>query len=195
MISVEFLKSMESLSLYPNKSSEAISDQMKQSSPGGDLASDGDVGESENSNEQNNDLSLDPMSGDSGSVGDQGGFDSGSSSMDTGGGGDLSGGTGEDKQMTLEPEENPFKVQNAKVVLDKMIVQLQDSIEDTLNNIHSSGDVDGVFIKRLQDLLDNVEKVKETVYVSPKENTMVKYRLCVKIYSAICDELCDKLKK
>lgn len=195
MISVEFLKSMESLSLYPEKSNEAISDQMDQSSPGGDLASDATAGESENSNEQNNDLSLGSSDDLGGSMGDSGGLDDGSSS-DFGGGGDSAGDMGgEEKQLKLEPEENPFKVQNAKLVLSDMIIQLQNSIEDTLSKIHSSGDVNGVFVKRLEDLLDNVDKLKETVYVQPKESTMVKYRLCVKTYSAICKELCDELKK
>ena len=188
MISLEFLKSMESLSLYPEKSSEAISDQMDQSPPGGDLGSDGSA-ESENSNEQNNDLSLDSpdSSADVGmGMDDTGGL---------GGDGDSSGTNEGEKPMTLEPYENPFKVQNAKVTLDEMISELQHAVEDTLDKIHASETVDGEIIRRLQDLMDNVKKVRETVYVLPKESTMVKYRLCVKTYSAICDELCSKLKK
>ena len=44
MISVDTLKSLESLSLYPEKSSEAISDQMDTTVPGGELASDSTTG-------------------------------------------------------------------------------------------------------------------------------------------------------
>lgn len=204
MISVDTLKSFESLSLYPEKSSEAISDQMDTTVPGGELASDSTTGEENNNetNEQYNEFTQetdlnapqsDFGSGSSDSFGgDSFGGDSSDSDSSFGGGGDTFD-SGEDKVMTLEPNENPFKVQNGKSILDEMFKKLQKSVTDTINNIHASGKVDPVVISQFDQLMDNIEKSRETIYVLPKESTMVKYRLCVKIYTYLCDKVVNEL--
>ena len=139
MISVDTLKSLESLSLYPEKSSEAISDQMDTTVPGGELASDSTTGEENNNetNEQYNEFTQETDSNapqsDFGSgssdfgSGDSFGDDSSNSDSSFGGGGDTFD-SGEDKGMTLEPNENPFKVQNGKNILDEMFKKLQKSV-------------------------------------------------------------------
>ena len=204
MISVDTLKSLESLSLYPEKSSEAISDQMDTTVPGGELASDSTTGEENNNetNEQYNEFTQETDSNapqsdfgsDSGEFGsgDSFGGDSSNSDSSFGGGGDTFD-SGEDKGMTLEPNENPFKVQNGKNILDEMFKKLQKSVTDTINDIHASGKVNPVVISQFDQLMDNIEKSRETIYILPKESTMVKYRSCVKIYTSLCDQVVNEL--
>ena len=204
MISVDTLKSLESLSLYPEKSSEAISDQMDTTVPGGELASDSTTGEENNNetNEQYNEFTQEtdsnapqndfgPGSSDFGG-GDSFGDDSSNSDYSFGGGGDTFD-SGEDKGMTLETNENPFKVQNGKNILDEMFKKLQKSVTDTINDIHASGKVNPVVISQFDQLMDNIEKSRETIYILPKESTMVKYRSCVKIYTSLCDQVVNEL--
>ena len=204
MISVDTLKSLESLSLYPEKSSEAISDQMDTTVPGGELASDSTTGEENNNetNEQYNEFTQETDSNapqsdfGSGSSdfggGDSFGDDSSNSDSSFGGDGDTFD-SGEDKGMTLEPNENPFKVQNGKNILDEMFKKLQKSVKDTINDIHASGKVNPVVISQFDQLMDNIEKSRETIYILPKESTMVKYRSCVKIYTSLCDQVVNEL--
>lgn len=204
MISVDTLKSIESLSLYPEKSSEAISDQMDTTVPGGELASDSTTGEENNNetNEQYNEFTQETDSNASQSdfgsgssdfgSGDSFGDDSSNSDSSFGGGGDTFD-SGEDKGMTLEPNENPFKVQNGKNILDEMFKKLQKSVTDTINDIHASGKVNPVVISQFDQLMDNIEKSRETIYILPKESTMVKYRSCVKIYTSLCDQVVNEL--
>lgn len=206
IFSNELLTSLESLSLYPEKSSEAITDQMDKASPGGDLSSDSQPENSGETNEQNNEFSTnidsntsftddsglgDSMSGDGDDFG--GGDDSGSSDFG-GGDGDVSSGDSGNTEMKLEPNESPFKAQNGKMALDDMFDSLRSTVEDSLDKIHANAAVDSVVIDQFNALLDNIDKAKETVYVLPKESTMVKYRTCVKIYNKLSNALCKQLK-
>lgn len=207
IFSNELLTSLESLSLYPEKSSEAITDQMDKASPGGDLSSDSQPENSGETNEQNNEFSTtnidsntsftddsafrDSMGGGGDDFGD--GDDSGSSDFG-GGDGDVSSGDSGNTEMKLEPNESPFKAQNGKMTLDDMFVSLRSTVEDSLDKIHANAAVDSVVIDQFNALLDNIDKAKETVYVLPKESTMVKYRTCVKIYNKLSNALCKQLK-
>lgn len=203
IFSNELLKSLESLSLYPEKSSEAITDQMDKAPPGGDLSSDSQPENSGETNEQNNEFSTNIESNTSstddfsmGGGGDDfgGGDDSGSSDFGGGDGGDMSSGDSGNTEMKLEPNESPFKAQNGKMVLDDMFDKLRSTVEDSLDKIHANAAVDSVVIDQFNALLDNIDKAKETVYVLPKESTMVKYRTCVKIYTKLSNALCKQLK-
>lgn len=199
IFSNELLTSLESLSLYPEKSSEAITDQMDKAPPGGDLSSDSQPENGGGTNEQNNEFSTNIDSNtsftDDSGFGDSmsGGDDSGSSDFG-GDDGDVSSGDSGNTKMKLEPNESPFKAQNGKMALDDMFDSLRSTVEDSLDKIHANAAVDSVVIDQFNALLDNIDKAKETVYVLPKESTMVKYRTCVKIYNKLSNALCKQLK-
>lgn len=199
IFSNELLTSLESLSLYPEKSSEAITDQMDKAPPGGDLSSDSQPENGGETNEQNNEFSTNIDSNtsftDDSGFGDSmsGGDDSGSSDFG-GDDGDVSSGDSGNTKMKLEPNESPFKAQNGKMALDDMFDSLRSTVEDSLDKIHANAAVDSVVIDQFNALLDNIDKAKETVYVLPKESTMVKYRTCVKIYNKLSNALCKQLK-
>lgn len=187
LLNKEFFKSFESLSLYPDKSEEGIADELNTTPPGGsnegDASSDdgtipsedtSGMGEMPDSNEQNNEFNASDMNSDT-----SGGMD-GSDSGNT--------------EMTLEPNENPFKVQNGKQLLDSMLEKLQSAVKDTISKIHASSAAGTVVISQFDALVENIDHVRETVFVLPKETSMVKYRMCVKLYNRLCETLCENIK-
>lgn len=198
-------ESAESLlpDLYPivSKSAEAITDAMNETPPGGSNPSDAPDGTGD-SNEQNNDFN---------SGTDTSGMDSGLSSGDSGGMNDMSGSGGSDmsggmdsgmgygsggnstQEININPDENPFKAENGKQLLDSMLEKLKDGIEDVLKQVHSNADVDAVVVSDLEDLNENVDHIRDTVFVLPKETTMVRYKACVKTFELLCKALCKQI--
>jgi len=192
----DFWKSFDKLGIYSKEDGELLADQEDAPSAGG--ANSSDEEKSDNSNEQNNEmnLDLDPEMGDSSGemdLGDDGSMsDSGDEENQTSdAGGDTS---SQDDDIDKNPNKNPFKDSNGKSLLDAKLAELQAAVSDTLQKIYAYPKVDTVVVSELENLLDSIRNIRETVYVIPTENTVYKYRLAVITYSSITEMLIKDLR-
>jgi hypothetical protein len=111
-------------------------------------------------------------------------------------GGDMGDGSnpeGADGQEDSNPNENMFKGSNGKSLLDSKLAELQAAIMDSLQRLQGNTKVDTVVVSELENLLDSVKKVRETVYLVPVENTLYKYRLSTVSYALLSKDICIKL--
>ena len=192
----DFWNSFGSLGIYSREDGDLLADQEDAPTSGGANPSDE---KSDNSNEQNNDMNLDlGTNTDSSDMGDLdmgddsagGGDSSDGSTGDTGG--DMSGDQGSVEET--DPNKNPFKDKNIKSLLDSKLAEIQAAVNDTLQKIYAYPKVDTVVVSELENLLDSIRNIRETVYVTSTERTTYQYRLAVITYSSICEMLKDKLQ-
>jgi hypothetical protein len=200
----DFWKGVESLKLYPEQSTEAddkndvkqdtLAGAAQEAPPGGENSSDaGGKQESDNdettqnSNEQDNE-----MDGTGGDTMSNPAPDSNSGMSDTSG--DIGGGS-QDGDIKLDPSENPFKAQNGKEMLDKMLQSLHSAVDDILSKVTANSNIDAVVVSKLEDLKDDIDCVLDTVYIQPKESTMYRYSIQVQTYKILCNMLNEEIKK
>lgn len=180
------------------KSTEGLADELNAPIPG-ENKSDADIGEKfNNSNEQNNEFtddndnnqdsfgSLDDSVGGDDSLGG----DDSSNSNDTSSMGDMN------TEEKIDFDKNPFKERNGKGKLDNMLLELQNAVEDSLHKINLNQDISGtVVVSDLENLIESVKNIRQTVFMLPVETTMYKYRLCVKEYELISKHFKEVMKK
>lgn len=212
IISKKNWESIESfLDAHPLRSTEVLADAEDSPPPGGETASDGgaadDVSDDAKPNEQDNEDSgtsdSDSSTNDGSSSGaPTGGDDFGGSAdnSDGSGGGDStasgsSPAAGGASGSQINPVENPFKSQNGKTLLDSKLSELLMAITDTLERIQESSAIDTVVVADLEDLLDSVKMIRETVYIQPIETSLYRYKLAVTSYEFISKELCTHISK
>jgi hypothetical protein len=171
-------------------SREAIGDEFDSTPAGGDT--EGDAEMSGNDEQFNENTSGDGFEDDfsMGGGDDLGGFDSGGSDMSGGGG--MGGGSG--LGTGLNPTDNPFKGQNGRELLDTKLAELYLSVDNSLKLVQSNIKVDKVVIGELGDLIENIKKIREVVFIQPIETSMFRWSLCVKAYQLICKQLCIDTK-
>jgi uncharacterized protein YegP (UPF0339 family) len=177
--------------LHTVKSTEAIADEMDSSPPGGSTGSDAD--------EQNNesDFGSDDLGDLGGGMDDFGGDDFGMGGDSDMGGGDMGGmGGGGDGSLGtgLKPEENPFKGQNGRALLDTKLAELSASVQNSLELVQSNTKIDKVVVEELTSLNGNVRQVREVVFTQPVETTQYRWALCAKAYELICKKLCQDMQ-
>jgi hypothetical protein len=167
---------------------EALGDEFDTTPEGGAIEGDAEMNES---NEQFNesDFSGDDFGSDFSMGGD--GLD------DFGGPPDMSGGNmggGSGLGTALNPTENPFKGQNGRTLLDTKLSELYTSVDNSLKLIQSDIRVDKVVIGELTNLLENIKRVREVVFIQPVDTSAFRWALCVKAYQLIYKQLCINTK-
>ncbi len=173
-----------------------LADQMEASPAGGSIDSDAEE-DSPESKEQSNDLGMDTP--------DMGSTDIGG---DMSGGSDMSGIDGDTSQNSTggnssstnnisneDPSVNPFKGANGKDLMETKLAELQSNISGILDQVQTNPNTDFVVVSELEDLLDSVKKLRETVYVVPIEHTEYKYKLAVTSYALLSKDICEYLLK
>lgn len=194
----DFWRGFDSLGIYSTEDGPLLSDQEDAGVAGGSNSSD-DKNKSEISsetNEQNNDMNLDMGSdigstdfgGDTDMGGDLGGGDA---SGDDSGGGAMGGGTPSEDS---DPNENPFKEENGKSLLDSKLAELQSAISDTLQRIYVNPKVDTVVVSEMETLNDSVRNIRETIYAVPTAQSQYKYRLAALSYAQLSKQLITELQ-
>jgi hypothetical protein len=172
-------------------STEALGDEFDSTPQGGSADGDAEINSSNDEQFNEGDFNNDfDMGGNDFGMGDDfGGSDFGN--MSDGGMGSAQG-LGTD----IKPTENPFKGQNGRTLLDSKLSELYSSVNQSLKLAQASVKVDKVVIEELTTLLNNINQVREVVFVQPVETSLYRWALCVKAYNLIGKQLCeDKLEK
>lgn len=195
----EFWKSFDSLGIYSKEDGPLLSDQLDSGVAGGKNPSDDNSEKQSETNEQNNDINMDmgtssDFSSDMGGTSDFGGSDDTSTEDDSLGSGDTgaSGNTVSDEPEN--PNENPFKSDNGKSLLDNQVAELQAAVADTLQRIYSNPKVDTVVVSELEALLDSIRNIREIIYLIPIEQGVYKYKLATISYAKLSQQLVEELK-
>lgn len=194
----EFWKSFDTLGIYSKEDGPLLSDQLDSGVAGGSNSSDASEKTSE-TKEQNNDMNLGfgtdtgsdnfDLGGDTdGGFGDDNGSDESNQETDAGSA-DMSGASSEPEN----PNENPFKKQNGKSLLDNKLSELQAAISDTLQRIYSNPKINTVVVSELETLLDSVRNIRETTYLIPIEQIQYKYKLATISYAQLSEQLVEEL--
>lgn len=199
-LDVNFWKGFNNLGIYgSDKSSESGLAGLADQAPAGGASSSDMASGSEQSNEESSDMNLDANPPDQGAGDDSmasdpsraggGGDPSGMGGM--GGGSSPEGAGGQEEDS--DPNENMFKGPNGKSLLDTKLAELQAAVMDSLQRLQGNVKIDTVVVSELENLLDSVKKVRETVYLVPVENTLYKYRLSTVSYALLSKDICMKL--
>lgn len=191
----EFWKSFDKLGIYSKEDGELLADQEDAPLAGG--ANSSDEEKSDDSNEQNNDMNLN-LNPDASS----GGMDLGDDSLSTSDSGEENqtdentdtSGNSTQTDVNDNPIKNPFKDSNSKSLLDTKLAELQSAVSDTLQKIYAYPKVDTVVVSELENLLDSIRNIRETVYMVPVENTVYRYKLAVMTYTSIGEMLIKDLQ-
>ena len=191
----KFWHDLGKLSIYSTEAdddSPTLADQMDAGIPGGANSTDTEEDAPEDDGLGDMGGSDDPLGGDDMGVGDSGdnGQDNSGAPTD---GGDSSGMGGQ--ADTSDPNENPFKGQNGKALLDNKLAELQTAITDTLERIYANPRIEQVVVSELENLQDSVRNIRETVFVVPVDATLYKYRLSTISYSNLVKLVCSSLKE
>lgn len=173
-----------------------LADQMEASPAGGSIDSDAKE-DSPESKEQSNDLGMGMDTPDMGSTdmggdmtGDTGGMDGDPSQNSMGGN------TGSTNNISNEdPSVNPFKGDNGKDLMETKLAELQSNVSGILDQVQTNPNTDFVVVSELEDLLDSIKKLRETVYIVPIEKTEYKYKLAVTSYALLSKDICEYLLK
>lgn len=171
-----------------------LADQMSASPAGGSIDSDAEE-DSPESKEQSNDLGMDTP--------DMGSTDiSGNVVGDTNGiGGNpsqnpMGGNAGSTNNISNEdPSVNPFKSDNGKDLMETKLAELQSDVSGILDQVQTNPNTDFVVVSELEDLLDSIKKLRETVYIVPIEKTEYRYKLAVTSYALLSKDICEYLLK
>ena len=171
-----------------------LADQMAASPAGGSIDSDAEE-DSPESKEQSNDLGMNtPDMGSTDMSGNMGG--------DTNGmGGNppqnpMGGNTGSTNNISNEdPSVNPFKSDNGKDLMETKLAELQSNVSGILDQVQTNPNTDFVVVSELEDLLDSIKKLRETVYIVPIEKTEYRYKLAVTSYALLSKDICEYLLK
>ena len=171
-----------------------LADQMSASPAGGSIDSDAEE-DSPESKEQSNDLGMNtPDMGSTDMSGNMGG--------DTNGmGGNppqnpMGGNTGSTNNISNEdPSVNPFKSDNGKDLMETKLAELQSNVSGILDQVQTNPNTDFVVVSELEDLLDSIKKLRETVYIVPIEKTEYRYKLAVTSYALLSKDICEYLLK
>lgn len=171
-----------------------LADQMSASPAGGSIDSDAEE-DSPESKEQSNDLGMNTP--------DMGSTDmSGNIGGDTNGMGgnppqnQIGGNTGSTNNISNEdPSVNPFKSDNGKDLMETKLAELQSNVSGILNQVQTNPNTDFVVVSELEDLLDSIKKLRETVYIVPIEKTEYRYKLAVTSYALLSKDICEYLLK
>ena len=171
-----------------------LADQMSASPAGGSIDSDAEE-DSPESKEQSNDLGMNtPDVGSTDMSGNMGG--------DTNGiGGNppqnqMGGNTGSTNNISNEdPSVNPFKSDNGKDLMETKLAELQSNVSGILDQVQTNPNTDFVVVSELEDLLDSIKKLRETVYIVPIEKTEYRYKLAVTSYALLSKDICEYLLK
>lgn len=170
-----------------------LADQMEASQAGGSIDSDAEE-DSPESKEQNNDLGMDTP--DNGSTNIDGDMTGGSDINGDTPQNSMGGNSGSTNNISNEdPSVNPFKGANGKDLMETKLAELQSNISGILSQVQTNPNTDFVVVSELEDLLDSVKKLRETVYVVPIENTEYKYKLAVTSYALLSKDICEYLLK
>lgn len=191
----EFWKSFDKLGIYSKEDGELLADQEDAPLAGG--ANSSDEEKSDDSNEQNNDMNLN-LNPDASS----GGMDLGDDSLSASDSGEENqtdentdtSGDSTQTDVNDNPIKNPFKDSNSKSLLDTKLAELQAAVSDTLQKIYAYPKVDTVVVSELENLLDSIRNIRETVYMVPVENTVYRYKLAVMTYTSIGEMLIKDLQ-
>ena len=171
-----------------------LADQMSSSPAGGSIDSDAEE-DSPESKEQSNDLGMNtPDMGSTDMSGNMGG--------DTNGMGgnppqnQMGGNTGSTNNISNEdPSVNPFKSENGKDLMETKLAELQSNVSGILDQVQTNPNTDFVVVSELEDLLDSIKKLRETVYIVPIEKTEYRYKLAVTSYALLSKDICEYLLK
>ena len=171
-----------------------LADQMSASPAGGSIDSDAEE-DSPESKEQSNDLGMNTP-------------DMGSTDMSGNIGGDTNGMGGNPSQNPMggntdstnnisneDPSVNPFKSDNGKDLMETKLAELQSNVSGILNQVQTNPHTDFVVVSALEDLLDSIKKLRETVYIVPVEKTEYRYKLAVTSYALLSKDICEYLLK
>ena len=171
-----------------------LADQMSASPAGGSIDSDAEE-DSPESKEQSNDLGMNTP-------------DMGSTDMSGNIGGDTNGMGGNPSQNPMggntdstnnisneDPSVNPFKSENGKDLMETKLAELQSNVSGILNQVQTNPNTDFVVVSELEDLLDSIKKLRETVYIVPIEKTEYRYKLAVTSYALLSKDICEYLLK
>ena len=171
-----------------------LADQMSASPAGGSIDSDAEE-DSPESKEQSNDLGMNTP-------------DMGSTDMSGNIGGDTNGMGGNPSQNPMggntdstnnisneDPSVNPFKSDNGKDLMETKLAELQSNVSGILNQVQTNPNTDFVVVSELEDLLDSIKKLRETVYIVPIEKTEYRYKLAVTSYALLSKDICEYLLK
>ena len=200
-LDVNFWKGFKDLGIYGSqKSSESsIAGLADQAPAGGTQGSDMASG-SEQINDESSQMNLDANPPDQGAGVDAMGADpslAGGGGDPSGMGGDMASSGGPEgaggQEEESDPNENMFKGPNGKSLLDTKLAELQAAVMDSLQRLQGNTKIDTVVVSELENLLDSVKKVRETVYLVPVENTLYKYRLSTVSYALLSKDICIKL--
>jgi hypothetical protein len=194
--SKEFWESFNSLGIYSKEEGPLLADQNDASVTGGKNSSDDSENSSE-SKEQNNDMNLDSgldtsdMGSDDLDLGmdDENIDDDGSDDL---GGTDSTSGSSE----PVNPNENPFKDDNGKSLLDAKLAELQAAINDTLQRVYANPKIETVVVSELENLQDSVRNIRETVFIMPDtEQIQYKYNMAAVTYAKLSESLIEVLRE
>ena len=171
-----------------------LADQMSASPAGGSIDSDAEE-DSPESKEQSNDLGMNTP-------------DMGSTDMSGNIGGDTNGMGGNPSQNPMggntdstnnisneDPSVNPFKSDNGKDLMETKLAELQSNVSGILDQVQTNPNTDFVVVSELEDLLDSIKKLRETVYIVPIEKTEYRYKLAVTSYALLSKDICEYLLK
>lgn len=171
-----------------------LADQMSASLAGGSIDSDAEE-DSPESKEQSNDLGMNTP-------------DMGSTDMSGNVGGDTNGMGGNPSQNPMggnagstnnisneDPSVNPFKSDNGKDLMETKLAELQSNVSGILDQVQTNPNTDFVVVSELEDLLDSIKKLRETVYIVPIEKTEYRYKLAVTSYALLSKDICEYLLK
>lgn len=171
-----------------------LADQMSASPAGGSIDSDAEE-DSPESKEQSNDLGMNtPDVGSTDMSGNIGGDTNGMGSNPPQN--QMGGNTGFTNNISNEdPSVNPFKSDNGKDLMETKLAELQSNVSGILDQVQTNPNTDFVVVSELEDLLDSIKKLRETVYIVPIEKTEYRYKLAVTSYALLSKDICEYLLK
>ena len=171
-----------------------LADQMSASPAGGSIDSDAEEDAPE-SKEQSNDLGMNtPDMGSTDMNGNMGGDTNGMGSNPPQN--PMGGNTGSTNNISNEdPSVNPFKSDNGKDLMETKLAELQSNVSGILDQVQTNPNTDFVVVSELEDLLDSIKKLRETVYIVPIEKTEYRYKLAVTSYALLSKDICEYLLK
>lgn len=181
--SKDFWHNLGKLGIYSTEADDqpTLADQMDASVPGGANPSDND-----------DSAPADDGLGDDFNLGDTGGDIGGDETATDETGGDS---TGMATEPQKDPNENPFKGSNGKALLDDKLAELQTAVSDTLERIYANPQVEQVVVSEMENLLDSIRNIRETVFVVPVDATLYKYQLSTISYKNLSTLICDSLRE
>lgn len=177
-----------------NTGGPLLADQMSASPAGGSIDSDAEE-DSPESKEQSNDLGTNtPDMGSTDMSGNMGGDTNGMGSNPPQN--PMGGNTGSTNNISNEdPSVNPFKSDNGKDLMETKLAELQSNVSGILDQVQTNPNTDFVVVSELEDLLDSIKKLRETVYIVPIEKTEYRYKLAVTSYALLSKDICEYLLK